>query len=176
MLKITIALLGWFLLGSYLFYEYQEYGSALFTHLFSPEYTVQTIFHIVMFFTPIVTTYIGYLIYQKDKLLKKIVTEKAKEDAILGAIGEGISIQDTDFKIVYQNQLHKEILGNHVGEYCYKAFQNKEEVCEGCHLAMAFRDGKTHKKERKIVTDKGTAYLEITASPLTDMSGKIISA
>jgi len=175
MLKIVIALLGWFLLGGYLFYEYQEYGSALFTHLFSAEYTVQIIFHVVMFLTPFITTYLGYLIYQKEKLLKKVVTEKAKEDAILGAIGEGISIQDTNYMILYQNQLHKEMVGDHIGECCYKAFQNREQVCEGCHLAMAFKDGKTHKKDQQIATDKGTVYLEITASPLTDLSGKLIA-
>jgi PAS domain S-box-containing protein len=175
MLKVTIALLGWFLLGGYLFYEYQEYGSALFTHLFSAENAVQTIFHGVMFLAPFITTYLGYLIYQKEKLLKKVVTEKAKEDAILGAIGEGISIQDTNFRILYQNQLHKEMVGDHIGECCYKAFQNREQVCEGCHLAMTFTDGKTHKKEQQIATDKGTVYLEITASPLTDLSGKLIA-
>jgi len=175
MLKIIIALIGWFLLGNYLFYEYREYGSALLTHLLSAKYSEQTIFHVVIFLTPFITTYLGYLIYQREKLLKKVVTEKAKEDAILGAIGEGISIQDTHFRILYQNQLHKEMVGDHIGECCYKAFQNREEVCEGCHLAMTFNDGKTHKKEQQIVTDKGTVYLEITASPLTDLSGKIIS-
>lgn len=173
MLKITIALLGWFLLGSYIFYEYQEYGSALFMHLFSADYTVQTIFHVVMFFVPLVTTWLGYLIHQKEKLLKTVVTEKAKEDAILGAIGEGISIQDTNFKVLYQNQLHEEMVGSHIGEYCYKAFQNREQVCDGCHLAMTFNDGKTHKREQRVVTNRGTSYLEITASPLTDLSGKV---
>ena len=175
MLKFVIALTGWVLLGSYLFYEYQEYGSALLAHLVSSEYTLQTTFHVVIFLTPFITTYLGYLIYQKEKLLKEVVTEKAKEDAILGAIGEGISIQDTNFKVLYQNRLHKEMVGSHIGEYCYSAIQKREEVCEGCHLAMTFKDGKTHKKEQKIVTEKGTAYLEITASPLTDLSGKLIA-
>jgi PAS domain S-box-containing protein len=175
MLKIVIALTGWFLLGSYLFYEYQEYGPALFSHLFSAQNTVQTVFHIVIFLTPFVTTYLGYLIYQKEELVKKVVTEKAKEDAILGAIGEGISIQDTQFKVLYQNQLHREMMGSHIGEYCYKAFQKREQVCEECHLAMTFKDGRTHKREQKVITDKGTVYLEITASPLTDLSGKLIA-
>ncbi|HXX80969.1 MAG TPA: PAS domain S-box protein [Thermodesulfovibrionales bacterium] len=171
--KIAIALLGWFLLGSYLFYEHREYGSRLLAHLLSSEYPIQTIFHVVMFLMPFVTTFLGYLIYQKEKLLKEVVTEKAKEDAILGAIGEGISIQDTNFMVLYQNELHKEMVGSHIGEFCYKAFQNREEVCEGCHLALTFKDGKRHKKERKTTTDKGTVYLEITSSPLTDLSGRV---
>jgi len=36
--------------------------------------------------------------------------EKAKTEGILDAIGDAISIQDTDFKVIYQNQLHKDIM------------------------------------------------------------------
>ena len=36
--------------------------------------------------------------------------QKATADAIIAAIGDGISIQDTDFKIVYQNQIHKDLV------------------------------------------------------------------
>jgi PAS domain S-box-containing protein len=113
--------------------------------------------------------------HQKDKLLKKTASEKAREEAILGAINEGVSIQDTSFKILYQNPLHKRLLGDHIGEYCYTALQKREHVCEGCHLAMTFKDGKTHTKEGKIRNDRGTVYFEVTSSPLTDLSGNIIA-
>ena len=175
MVKIAIALTGWFLLGSYLFYEYQEYGPAFVRHLYAAEHAAQMIFHAVMFLLPVLTTSFAYLIHQKDRLLKKVASERAREEAILGAVSEGISIQDTSFRILYQNQLHKKILGDHPGAYCYKALQNREQICEGCHLAMTFKDGKTHTKERQILTDNGTIYLEVTASPMTDLSGKIIA-
>ncbi len=58
--------------------------------------------------------------------------------AIIAAIGDGISIQDTDFKILYQNQALVDLLGYHVGEFCYKAYQRKERVCEGCPVEMMF--------------------------------------
>jgi len=110
-----------------------------------------------------------------QKALVKAREEKAKTEGILDAIGDAISIQDTDFKVIYQNQLHKDIMGSHEQEYCYKAFQKKDHVCEGCHVALSFSDGEIHKKEQTVQTKRGLGYLEITSSPLRDSSGKIIA-
>jgi PAS domain S-box-containing protein len=97
------------------------------------------------------------------------------KQGVCDAIGDGISIQHTDFMVLYQNQAHKEIMGEHIGEYCYKAYQKKEDVCEGCPLVMSFKDGKVHTAERSTLTDKGALYVEITASPLRDSNGEIIA-
>ncbi|MHC4184101.1 MAG: PAS domain-containing sensor histidine kinase, partial [Planctomycetota bacterium] len=98
--------------------------------------------------------------------------EKTKDisqiEGICDALGEGISIQDTDFMVLYQNKVHENMIGNHVGEYCYKAYEGKDDVCKGCPTAMAFKDGKVHKTERRVT-------IEITASPLRDSSGEIIA-
>jgi hypothetical protein len=96
---------------------------------------------------------------EKIKRLDMLVKQ-----GVCDAIGDGISIQYTDFMILYQNQAHKEIMGDHIGEYCYKAYEKKEDVCEGCPVAMSFKDGKVHTTERTTPTDKGSLYVEITAS------------
>ncbi len=105
----------------------------------------------------------------------KLEDEKAKSQAIIAAIGDGISIQATDFMVIYQNQIHKDFVGDHIGEYCYKAYRNNDRVCEECHLAMSFNDGKIHIKEQSKTTDEGKRYYEITASPLKDSTGEIIA-
>ncbi len=107
--------------------------------------------------------------------VRKALDEKTKTDTVLDAIGDAMSIQDTDYKVVYQNKRHKNILGNHTGEYCYKAYQGKDHICEGCHLTMSFKDGKVHTVERSRTTDKGIKYYLNTASPIRDSSGKIIA-
>ncbi len=111
-----------------------------------------------------------------EKVLLLTREDKGRIDAVLDALGEAISIQDTNFKVIYQNQRHKNLMGDHAGEYCYKAFQNKDHICDGCHLALSFKDGIIRKKEQTIHTDKDIKYLEITASPLRDLSGKIVAA
>ena len=101
--------------------------------------------------------------------------EKARSEAILSAMSDAISVQDLNFKILYQNQAHKEMMGEHEGEYCYAAYQQKDAICEGCHLARSFRDGFRHRREVSTVTDRGTRYVEIVSSPLRGADGKIIA-
>ncbi len=108
--------------------------------------------------------------------VRKAQDERARAEAIVAAIGDILSIQDMDYRILYQNQVSKNIAGDHSGEYCYKAYENTDRVCEGCAVAMSFEDGRIHISERIVPADKGILYLEITASPLTDSSGKITAA
>ena len=111
---------------------------------------------------------------EKNNDIEQII-KNLEEQEILEAVGDGISIQDTDFKVLYQNQVHKSLIGNHLGEYCYEAYEQREKTCEGCPLAMVFDDGKIHATERSAPTDKGMVHVEITASPLKDSTGKIIA-
>lgn len=105
--------------------------------------------------------------------LEKAEAETARTEAIIAAIGDGISIQDTDYKILYQNQIHKGFIGDHIGEYCYKAYELRDDICEGCPVAMSFKDGKIHTVERSNPTR--TLHVEVTTSPLRDATGKIIA-
>ena len=102
--------------------------------------------------------------------------EKEKSEAVIKALGDGISIQDPHFKVLYQNDQHKKFVGgDHRGEYCYAAYQRKDRVCDGCHLALSFRDGKIHKKEQSRATDNGTYYYEIISSPLRNSKGEMVA-
>ncbi len=105
--------------------------------------------------------------------LEKAEAETARTEAIIAAIGDGINIQDTDYKILYQNQIHKGFVGDHIGEYCYKAYELRDDICEGCPVAMSFKDGKIHTVERSNPTR--TLHVEVTTSPLRDATGKIIA-
>ena len=101
--------------------------------------------------------------------------EKNKLEAILENIGEGISIEDMDLRVLYQNKAHRNLVGPHVGEYCYQAFHQLAEACKDCPVIMSFKDGLVHAMQRSTISEKGTMHLEITASPLSDYSGKIIA-
>jgi PAS domain S-box-containing protein len=110
-----------------------------------------------------------------EEALKKAEDEKNKTDAIISALGDGIIIQDTDYKIIYQNQIQNEIYGTHLGEFCYKVYENRDTICEDCPVEITFMDGNIHKSERAIPTDNGIKYFELTSSALRDPSGKIIA-
>ena len=111
----------------------------------------------------------------KKEINEKVKQEIGKSEGIIAAIGDGISIQDTDYIIVYQNKIHKKIFGNHIGEKCFKAYQLRDKICDGCPVDRALKDGKIHRVQWEHQTKKGARYLEITASPLKDAKRKPIA-
>ncbi len=107
--------------------------------------------------------------------MQKAEEEQARTKAIMAAMGDAISIQDADFRILFQNQKHKDLVGDHEGELCYAAYQHGDHICEGCPVALSYRDGGIHTVERSAVTDKGTLFAEITASSVRDADGRIVA-
>ena len=119
------------------------------------------------------------LVQRSDEALKESISrikyEKTKSEAMLDAIGDGICIIDRNFIVSYQNQVHQNSLGYHVGEYCYNAYAENDNICEGCLVNMAFIDGSAHNAERCYPGGGGLLYFETTASPLKDADGRIVA-
>jgi len=105
--------------------------------------------------------------------LKQYINEIV-ENGIIEAIGDALSIHDTNFKILYQNEKAKKIIGNHTGKFCYKAFEQKDSICEDCPLALTFTDGKVRTVERRNPSRK-ELIVEITTSAIRDSHGDIIA-
>ena len=105
--------------------------------------------------------------------LKSTEFERSKTQAILDSLNEGISIQDKDMRVVYQNPALTKIVGNHIGELCYQAYQRNETTCVGCPVWQTFIDGSPHMYTMPIKRRKTTEYYEIFSSPLRDESGEI---
>ena len=101
--------------------------------------------------------------------------DKTKLEAIMAAMGEGLSIQDSDCKIVYQNAYHKDLFGNQLGQHCFTAYEKKDQVCKGCPVALAISDDGIHKDVMTTWIDKEQRTFELTASPLRDMAGKTVA-
>ncbi len=110
-----------------------------------------------------------------QEAILKIEEEKIKLEAIIAGIGDGISIQDTNFRILYQNQIMKEFTGDHVGKFCYMAYESSPGVCAGCPMAASFEDGKIHRAVRIKHSGQKRIHLDTTTSPLRDTTGKIIA-
>ncbi len=109
---------------------------------------------------------------QAEKTLKE---ERNKLSAIIEAVEYGMTIQNPDYDIIYQNKQMSDTFGN-LGGKCYKVYEGKDSVCDGCPLEMAFKDGKSHTSERKVEMPSGeTAFWENTASPIRDADGTIVA-
>jgi nitrogen-specific signal transduction histidine kinase len=119
------------------------------------------------------------LLQRSEQALKdsvaRIENEKTRCENILDAVGGSIRILDTDFKILYENKPHRNLMGNHIGEYCYKAFEGNDTMCDGCPADMTFINGDPHVAEQCIHTKNGIKYFETTVSPLKDPAGKTVA-
>ncbi|MCK5286387.1 MAG: PAS domain-containing protein [Thermodesulfovibrionia bacterium] len=105
-----------------------------------------------------------------EQHLKKLI-----EGRISGEVINSLSLLDTDFKILYQDKITQNIFGDHVGTYCYEAYECRDNTCEDCPLEKTFKNGGTHTALRSLVYSNGVLEFEITASPLRDSTGKIIA-
>ncbi|MDA8083264.1 MAG: PAS domain-containing protein [Nitrospiraceae bacterium] len=105
-----------------------------------------------------------------DELLKHI----GMASAVLDSIGDAVSIQDLDFRIVYQNEAHRKLFGCHVGEYCYSALHRKAEVCTNCSVLRAIEEGVSHTMESECFCSRGVISTGVTASAIKNPRGGII--
>jgi len=108
--------------------------------------------------------------------LAELDTLDSRAESIISAMGDGISIQSPDFKVLYQNQAHRDIVGgDKSGRYCYEAYGGNSSVCEGCALELAFSDGRVHRHERSKTVGETRRHFEIVASPVKNSSGQVIA-
>jgi PAS domain S-box-containing protein len=116
-------------------------------------------------------------ITERKQAEEALQTEKNKLQSLIDAMEDGLSIQDRDYNIIYQNEPSRIASGgDHTGEKCYRVYEGKEEVGRGCPVKMAFKDGKSHTAERRRLEPSGEVTVwENTASPIRDAKGKIVS-
>jgi len=115
-------------------------------------------------------------ISERKETEKALQTEKNKLQSVIDAMEYGLTIQDKDYNIIYQNELVKTIFGDRLGEKCYQVYESQEKLCDGCPVKKAFRDGKSHTSERRVVLPSGeVTFWENTANPIRDAEGEIVS-
>jgi len=132
----------------------------------------------IRFGDKIVGAYIIYTdITERKQAEQALQAEKNKLQSLMDAMADGLSIQDKDYNIIYQNEPSKIGAGRDcLGEKCYQAYENRDKVCDGCPVEKAFKDGKSHTAERRRVSPSGkVTFWENTASPVRNAQGNIVS-
>ena len=157
-------------------------GESVLSNVFTPE------LHEALLRGVFLVSQLGFLIYisrlftrqyrlqaELESLSAAEAAERRRCETILEVLGDGISIQDAELRILYQNARHRQMAGDHSGEFCYRAYHQRETVCPGCQLVAAFSDGGVHVHESDQVGAQGRSVAEIISSPLRDSSGKIVA-
>lgn len=111
---------------------------------------------------------------ERKKAESALLEEKNKLEAVLGSIGEGISIQDRDLNITYENKALTDIMGSHLGEKCYEII-GLNSACDECPVVESFADGENHTRIKSFGNPWHNKTLEIIASPVKSSSGEVVA-
>ncbi|MFQ5454751.1 MAG: HD domain-containing phosphohydrolase [Nitrospirota bacterium] len=112
-------------------------------------------------------------ITRRKKAEEELEEEKNKLQAIVEAIEYGLSIQDRDYNILYQNHILRDKFGR-IGEKCYWVYENNDKICDGCPIETAYREGISHTEEKMATMPSGDiVYWENTANPIRNAKGEI---
>lgn len=110
-----------------------------------------------------------------DDRKNQICIGAIKDEEIVAAAGDGITVHDLDFRIIYQNQTMKKMFGECVGQFCYEAYRQAADVCPDCPMAACMASGEIHTVERTVTIDSQTYIFETCASPIRNYSGEIVA-
>ena len=108
-----------------------------------------------------------------DELIKK-----GDFEWILDKLPFGVSLQNFDREILYENAPVKELVGSYIKRHCYNRWHyldgEGDEPCSDCPATIGFKDGESHKVFRKTQDQNGSEmFLEIQFLPVHDSDGKI---
>ena len=134
--------------------------------------------------TAITQDEIGHLARSFDEMRQKIrdkalAYQKSKEEyqTLFEEVPCQISVQDRDFRIIQVNRVFQERFGDRLGEYCYRAYKGRDEVCPVCAVENTFQDGKPHFSEEVVVGKDGNpVYILVSTSPIFNEEGEVMAA
>jgi len=115
-------------------------------------------------------------ISERKRAEARLIEERNKVEAIMAAMGDGITVIDRNYRIIYQNDILIRRRGHHLGDFCYRIYANRDQFCDECQARESFTDGKVHCRPFDTTTPDGEPlYLEITSCPLLDASGEVMA-
>ncbi|NQT30711.1 MAG: PAS domain S-box protein, partial [Deltaproteobacteria bacterium] len=71
-------------------------------------------------------------ITERKQVEEALKAEKNKLQSLIDAIEDGLNIRDKDFNIIYQNEPVRRLYGDRIGEKCYRVYEGRDRVCDGC--------------------------------------------
>jgi diguanylate cyclase (GGDEF)-like protein len=103
---------------------------------------------------------------------QQLENERSKFKTVVDCLGEGITIKDLDYRIIYQNRAMMEMFGERAGSACYEIFDYKNP-CTDCPTVLALDDGQTHTACLNYQSGGNTIHIESTVSLLRNSQGAV---
>ena len=87
-----------------------------------------------------------------------------------------LSIHDKDFRIIEGNRRFRRDFGDGIGQYCYKVYKGRDEICPNCPVEATFIDGRNHPSEQLLTTASGVQVpVMVHTTPIHDAAGEVVA-
>lgn len=87
-----------------------------------------------------------------------------------------LSVHDRQLRIIDGNRRFREDFGDRIGEYCYRVYKGRDEVCPACPVEATFADGVSHGSEQILSTVGGRQLpVMVHTTPIRDDSGEVVA-
>ncbi|MEW6260178.1 MAG: PAS domain S-box protein [Thermodesulfobacteriota bacterium] len=88
-----------------------------------------------------------------------------------------ITVQDREFRLLQYNREFSRRFDPQPGDFCYKAYKDRNEKCPECPVEWTFADGKGHYSEETGYNKDGSrTYWVVQTAPIKDAEGNIVAA
>jgi PAS domain S-box-containing protein len=104
--------------------------------------------------------------------------EKEKLETVTRNMGVGLTVIAKDYRILWANQVLKEIFGDVEGKICHETYNKQTEICPGCGVrqVLATGQGPVIHEQKGIDLNGNEVWSEIIVTPIRDGQGNITSA
>ncbi len=134
--------------------------------------------------TAITQDEIGHLARSFDEMRRNIreqahAYQKSTEEyqTLFEEVPCQISVQDRDFRIIQVNRVFQERFGDRLGEYCYRAYKGRDEICPICPVDNTFKTGQAQFSEEVALGKEGNpVHMLVSTSPILSEEGEVIAA
>jgi histidine kinase len=113
----------------------------------------------------------GQKIREKREVLNR---QKDEYQQLFEQVPCYITVHDRDLRLLRYNQEFIKEFNPQPGDYCYKVYKGRTEICEICPVLKTFDDGESHySEETGIKADGTTSHWLVHTSPIRDADGDI---
>ena len=88
-----------------------------------------------------------------------------------------LSVHDRTFGSSTATERFREDFGERMGEYCYKVYKGRDEICPNCPVEATFADGRNHGSEQLLITREGVEVpVMVHTTPIRDdATGEVVA-
>jgi PAS domain S-box-containing protein len=87
-----------------------------------------------------------------------------------------LSVHDPSFRIIDGNQRFRQDFGERVGDFCYRVYKGRDEVCDNCPVAATFATGESHASEQTLINLRGEHLpVMVHTTPVRNDAGEVVA-